>query len=174
MYYDSKSVIAISCNLVQHSRTKHINIRYHFIKEHVERGTVELYFVWTEYELAGLFSKALPTERFEYLVHRIELIMAQQPQQIISRDLLCPPNKQHDLADANKKIDLINLPCPTSSKILGHILNQHPLRFSLVASASVPWIYIQQLWHTLKLDYSKYKFKFFIDTKEFKFLVDDF
>ncbi|GJY12198.1 retrovirus-related pol polyprotein from transposon TNT 1-94, partial [Tanacetum coccineum] len=69
MYCDSKSVIAISGNSVQHSRTKHINIRYHFIKEHVEKGTIELYFVATEYQLADLFTKALPRERFEYLVH---------------------------------------------------------------------------------------------------------
>ncbi|GJW04892.1 retrovirus-related pol polyprotein from transposon TNT 1-94 [Tanacetum coccineum] len=71
MYCDSKSVIAISCNPVQHSKTKHIDIRYHFIKEHVEKGIVELYFVGTEYQLADLFTKALPKERFEYLVHRI-------------------------------------------------------------------------------------------------------
>ncbi|GJU85726.1 hypothetical protein Tco_1293272, partial [Tanacetum coccineum] len=38
---------------------------------HVEKGTIELYFVGTEYQLADLFTKALPTERFEYLVHRI-------------------------------------------------------------------------------------------------------
>ncbi|GKE86580.1 hypothetical protein Tco_1560322 [Tanacetum coccineum] len=57
MNCDSKSAIAISCNAVQHSRTKHINIRYHFIKEHVERGTVELYFVGTEYQLTDLFTK---------------------------------------------------------------------------------------------------------------------
>ncbi|GKB09625.1 hypothetical protein Tco_0837937, partial [Tanacetum coccineum] len=60
--------IAISCNPVQHSRTKHIKIRYHFIKEHVKKGTVELYFVGTEYQLVDLFTKALPKERFEYLV----------------------------------------------------------------------------------------------------------
>ncbi|GJT20455.1 retrovirus-related pol polyprotein from transposon TNT 1-94 [Tanacetum coccineum] len=71
MYCDSKSAIAISCNPVQHSKTKHIDIRYHFIKEHVERGTVEIYFVETEYQLADLFTKALPKECFEYLVHRI-------------------------------------------------------------------------------------------------------
>ncbi|GJX73688.1 hypothetical protein Tco_0312283 [Tanacetum coccineum] len=71
IYYDSKSAIAISCNPVQHSRTKHINIRYHFIKEHVEKGTIELYFVETEYQLANLFTKALPKERFEFLVHKI-------------------------------------------------------------------------------------------------------
>ncbi|GKE87325.1 hypothetical protein Tco_1564800, partial [Tanacetum coccineum] len=71
IYCDSKSAIAISCNPVQHSKTKHIDIRYYFIKEHVEKGTVELYFVRTEYQLADLFTKALPKERFEYLVHRI-------------------------------------------------------------------------------------------------------
>ncbi|GJR74028.1 retrovirus-related pol polyprotein from transposon TNT 1-94 [Tanacetum coccineum] len=71
IYCDSKSAIAISCNPVQHSRTKHINIRYHFIKEHVEKGTIELYFVRTEYQLADLFTKALPKERFEFLVHKI-------------------------------------------------------------------------------------------------------
>nr|GEZ62137.1 hypothetical protein [Tanacetum cinerariifolium] len=42
IYCDSKSTIAISCNPVQHSRTKHIAVRYHFIKEHVEKGTIEL------------------------------------------------------------------------------------------------------------------------------------
>ncbi|GKF58036.1 hypothetical protein Tco_0171573, partial [Tanacetum coccineum] len=71
IYCDSKSAIAISCNPVQHSRTKHIDIRYHFIKEHVEKGTIEIYFVGTEYQLADLFTKALPKERFEYLVHMI-------------------------------------------------------------------------------------------------------
>ncbi|GJV17016.1 retrovirus-related pol polyprotein from transposon TNT 1-94 [Tanacetum coccineum] len=60
MYYDSKAAIAISCNPVQHSRTKHIDVRYHFIKEHVEKGIVELFFVGTKYQLADLFIKALP------------------------------------------------------------------------------------------------------------------
>ncbi|GJV32096.1 retrovirus-related pol polyprotein from transposon TNT 1-94 [Tanacetum coccineum] len=73
MYCDSKSAIAISCNPVQHSRTKHINIHYFFNKEHVEKGTIELYFVGTEYQLVDLFTKALPRERFEYLVHKIGL-----------------------------------------------------------------------------------------------------
>nr|GEU67043.1 hypothetical protein [Tanacetum cinerariifolium] len=71
IYCDSKSAIAISCNPVQHSRTKHIAIRYHFIKEHVEKGTIELYFVKTDYQLADIFTKALPTDRFNYLVRRL-------------------------------------------------------------------------------------------------------
>nr|GFA43464.1 copia protein [Tanacetum cinerariifolium] len=68
IYCDSKSAIAISCNPVQHSRTKHIAVRFHFIKEHVEKGTIELYFVKTDYQLADIFTKALPADRFNYLV----------------------------------------------------------------------------------------------------------
>nr|GFA21361.1 copia protein [Tanacetum cinerariifolium] len=71
IYCDSKSAIAISCNPVQHSRTKHIAVRYHFIKEHVEKGTIELYFVKTDYQLADIFTKALPADRFNYLVRRL-------------------------------------------------------------------------------------------------------
>nr|GEW38747.1 copia protein [Tanacetum cinerariifolium] len=71
IYYDSKSAIAISCNPVQHSRTKHIAVCYHFIKEHVEKGTIELYFVKTDYQLADIFTKALPTNCFNYLVRRL-------------------------------------------------------------------------------------------------------
>ncbi|GJX90086.1 retrovirus-related pol polyprotein from transposon TNT 1-94 [Tanacetum coccineum] len=59
MYCDSKSAITISCNLVQHSRTKHIVVCYHFIKEQVENGIVELYFVKIKYELDAMFKKAL-------------------------------------------------------------------------------------------------------------------
>nr|GFC99049.1 retrovirus-related Pol polyprotein from transposon TNT 1-94 [Tanacetum cinerariifolium] len=71
MYCDSKAAIAISCNPVQHSCTKHIDVLYHFIKKKVEKGIVELFFVETEYQLANLFTKALPVERFQYLVRRL-------------------------------------------------------------------------------------------------------
>ncbi|GJY34684.1 hypothetical protein Tco_0419153 [Tanacetum coccineum] len=71
MYCDSQEAIAISCHPVQHSRTKHIDVRYHFIKEHVEKGIVELFFVRTEYQLADLFMKALSEDRFKYLVRRL-------------------------------------------------------------------------------------------------------
>nr|GEV63797.1 copia protein [Tanacetum cinerariifolium] len=71
IYCDSKSTIAISCNPVQHSRTKHIAVRYHFIKEHVEKGTIELYFVNTDYQLADIFTKALSADHFNYLICRL-------------------------------------------------------------------------------------------------------
>ncbi|GKF51084.1 hypothetical protein Tco_0147551 [Tanacetum coccineum] len=73
MYCDSKAAIAISCNPVQHSRTKHIDVRYHFIKEQVEKFIVELFLVGTEYQLADLFTKALSEDRFQYLVRRLDM-----------------------------------------------------------------------------------------------------
>ncbi|GJT30841.1 retrovirus-related pol polyprotein from transposon TNT 1-94 [Tanacetum coccineum] len=60
--------IALYCNNVQHSRSKHIDIRHHFIQEQVKKGVVELYFVTTDYQLADIFTKALLRERFEFLL----------------------------------------------------------------------------------------------------------
>ncbi|GKG01400.1 hypothetical protein Tco_0306105, partial [Tanacetum coccineum] len=71
LYCNSQSAIAISCNTVKHSRTKHIVVRYHFIKGQVERDIIELYFVRIEYQLADRFMKALSQDRFEYLVRRL-------------------------------------------------------------------------------------------------------
>ncbi|GKD54377.1 retrovirus-related pol polyprotein from transposon TNT 1-94 [Tanacetum coccineum] len=71
LYCDNKSAIALCCNNVQHSRAKHIDVRYHFIKEQVENGIVELYFVRTEYQLADIFTKPLPRERFNFLIEKL-------------------------------------------------------------------------------------------------------
>ncbi|GJV42266.1 retrovirus-related pol polyprotein from transposon TNT 1-94 [Tanacetum coccineum] len=130
-------------------RVLNTDIRYHFIKGRVEKGTVELYFVGSEYQLADLFTKALPKERFEYLVHRIVIIMAQsqRPADVL-QDELCPPNKIYALMDANKKVDLENL--------------------------LLPWIYLGQFWHTLQEDGSKYKLKLMLDRKELILTLDDF
>ncbi|GJY32344.1 retrovirus-related pol polyprotein from transposon TNT 1-94 [Tanacetum coccineum] len=71
LYCDNKSVIALCCNNIQHSRAKHIDVRYHFIKEQVENGIVKLYFVQTEYQLADIFTKPLPRERFNFLIEKL-------------------------------------------------------------------------------------------------------
>ncbi|GJY29753.1 hypothetical protein Tco_0405520 [Tanacetum coccineum] len=76
--------------------------------------------------------------------------------------------------DANKKIDLENLLCPNESKLLANILQNHPLRFNISVSSSVPWIYLGQFWHTLKEDGSKYKLSFVFDRKELTMTPGDF
>ncbi|GKG13219.1 hypothetical protein Tco_0350179 [Tanacetum coccineum] len=73
MYCDNKRAIALCCNNVQHSRSKHIDIRYHFIKEQVENGVIELYFVRTENQLADIFTKALCQERIEFLIDKLRM-----------------------------------------------------------------------------------------------------
>ncbi|GJU02333.1 hypothetical protein Tco_1112671 [Tanacetum coccineum] len=71
MYCDNKSAIALCCNNVQHSRSKHIDIRFHFIKEQVKNGVVDLYFVNTKYQLTDIFTKALGKERIEFLINKL-------------------------------------------------------------------------------------------------------
>ncbi|GJX32660.1 hypothetical protein Tco_0242515 [Tanacetum coccineum] len=101
--------------------------------------------------------------------------MAQQQHTAdVHPDELCPPNKRYDLMDANKKVDLEHVQCPSESKILMNIIKNHPLRFSIAASASAPWIYMAQFWHTLKEDGSKNRLKFLLDRKELTLTLDDF
>ncbi|GKC83582.1 hypothetical protein Tco_1139299 [Tanacetum coccineum] len=133
IYGDSQSAIAISCNLVQHSRTKHINIRYHFIKKHVEKGKIELYFVRTEYQLADLFTKALLKEMFKFLVHKIVFHMAQH---VILAAQLVP--KYHSIGRCNNYAVLQSIPCSPECKIVGQILLDHPLSYALTATADLP------------------------------------
>ncbi|GJR62541.1 retrovirus-related pol polyprotein from transposon TNT 1-94 [Tanacetum coccineum] len=71
LYCDNRSAIALCCNNVQHSWSKHIDIRHHFICKQVENGMVELYFVSTDYQLVDIFTKALPREWFEFLLPRL-------------------------------------------------------------------------------------------------------
>ncbi|GKB79161.1 retrovirus-related pol polyprotein from transposon TNT 1-94 [Tanacetum coccineum] len=68
---NNKSAIALCCNNAQHSRAKHIDVHYYFIKDQVENGIVELYFVRTEYQLADIFTKPLPRERFNFLIDKL-------------------------------------------------------------------------------------------------------
>nr|GEV03449.1 retrovirus-related Pol polyprotein from transposon TNT 1-94 [Tanacetum cinerariifolium] len=105
IYCDSKSAIAISYNPVQHSRTKHIVIHYHFIKEHVEKGTIELYFVKTDYQLADIFTKALSVDRFNYLVRRLSM-RSLSPQDL---DRLAKSHQSHRDLPRNTPLDRVEV-----------------------------------------------------------------
>nr|GEY36714.1 hypothetical protein [Tanacetum cinerariifolium] len=88
MYYDNKSAIALFYNNVQHSRSKHIDIRFHFIIEQVENGLVEIYFVNTGYHLANIFTKSPCRERIELLINKLGMqsFMPETLQQLADED----------------------------------------------------------------------------------------
>ena len=67
IYCENTSVINISKNPIQHSRTKHIEIRHHFIREIVKDGTLTLEFIHTNDQKVDLFTKPLDSKRFEFL-----------------------------------------------------------------------------------------------------------
>ncbi|GJT44388.1 retrovirus-related pol polyprotein from transposon TNT 1-94 [Tanacetum coccineum] len=106
------TAITLCCNNVQHSWSKHIDIRHHFIREQVENGVVELYFVTIDYQLADIFTKALPRERFEFLLSRLgmknkmaeEIILAptRSDDQLVPIKARLPYRKSNLLLDLQK------------------------------------------------------------------------
>ena len=74
---DNTSAINLSKNPVQHSRTKHIEIRHHFLRDHALKGDIELEFIPTKDQLADIFTKPLPSEG--YFKIRRELGMTEEP-----------------------------------------------------------------------------------------------
>jgi len=67
LYCDNTSSINLTKNPIQHSKTKHIEIRHHFIRDHVQKEDCEIKFVKTENQLANLFTKPLARDRFNKL-----------------------------------------------------------------------------------------------------------
>jgi hypothetical protein len=65
---DNESAIRLADNLVEHSRTKHIDIRHHFLRDHQQRGDIDIYHISTENQLADIFTKHLVEKRF-YRLH---------------------------------------------------------------------------------------------------------
>ena len=75
VYCDNSSAINISKNSIQHSKTKHIEIRYHFIRNLVERKIVVLEYIPIERQNANIFTKPLDRSKFETLRQVISVIL---------------------------------------------------------------------------------------------------
>ncbi|GJT15511.1 retrovirus-related pol polyprotein from transposon TNT 1-94 [Tanacetum coccineum] len=74
IFCDNTSAIAISNNPVLHSKTKHIDIRYHFIRDHILKGDIELHFVPTDLQLTDIFTKPLAEPSFTRLVAELGML----------------------------------------------------------------------------------------------------
>ena len=67
IHVDNKSAIKLAKNPIQHGRSKHINIRFHFLREHVKKKTIELEYCHTMEQVADIFTKPLPIDSFREL-----------------------------------------------------------------------------------------------------------
>lgn len=65
IYLDSKSAIELAKNPVHHERSKHIDVRFHFMREHIKEKNIELVYVKSEDQVADIFTKPLPVKLFE-------------------------------------------------------------------------------------------------------------
>ncbi|GKB31467.1 retrovirus-related pol polyprotein from transposon TNT 1-94 [Tanacetum coccineum] len=79
IFCDNTSAIAISNNPVLHSRTKHIDIRYHFIRDHILKVDIELHYIPTELQLANIFTKPLAEPSFTRLVAKLGILNIEKP-----------------------------------------------------------------------------------------------
>jgi hypothetical protein len=74
IYCDNQSCIKLSENLVFHDQSKHIEIRYHFIRDYVQRGAVELQYISTEEQFADILTKALSMGKFVFFRDKLGVV----------------------------------------------------------------------------------------------------
>jgi hypothetical protein len=71
---DNESAIRMADNLVEHSRTKHIDIRYHFLRDHQQKGDIKIAYVSTHNQLADIFTKPLDEKTFSKLRNKLNIL----------------------------------------------------------------------------------------------------
>ncbi|KAK2451190.1 putative mitochondrial protein [Trifolium repens] len=73
LYCDNTAAIHLSKNRILHSRAKHIEIKHHFIRDHVQIGTINIQFIDTEHQWADIFTKPLAIERFDFIKKNLNM-----------------------------------------------------------------------------------------------------
>ncbi|GKE12948.1 hypothetical protein Tco_1416499, partial [Tanacetum coccineum] len=123
-YFVITSAISISNNPMLHSRIKHIGIRYHFIRDHILKGDIELHFVPTDLQLADIFTKPLVEPSFTRLVAELDefISVAGLP---ICKDVVPLPSKETVRAGL-ATFGLFDKDKPTLSAIV--LVNPSPLK----------------------------------------------
>ena len=79
LHCDNKAAIAIANNLVQHDRTKHLEVDRHFIKDHLNQGIINLPFVSSQTQLADILTKVVSEKIFHSSLGKLEMIDTHSP-----------------------------------------------------------------------------------------------
>jgi hypothetical protein len=74
IHCDNQSCVKISENHVFHDRSKHIEIKYHYIRDMVQRKTIHMQYLPTHEQIADIFTKPLAKKKFEYFYERLGLV----------------------------------------------------------------------------------------------------
>ncbi|GJW92775.1 retrovirus-related pol polyprotein from transposon TNT 1-94 [Tanacetum coccineum] len=173
MYCDNKSAIALCCNNIQHSLSKHIGIRFHFIKEQVENGVVDLYFVNTECLLANIFTKALCRERIEFLINKLRIIIdTTKAHQKALDDALVAPKNHLKIGKCNQRLSPTLKSNEPTIQVALDALKLTPFYNAFEVSADVPEIYMQEVWATVTKHHFSLRFK--MNSKSHTVNVDNF
>ncbi|GJS83738.1 hypothetical protein Tco_0750279 [Tanacetum coccineum] len=185
-------VMSGCCAQILWMRSKHIDIRHHFIREQLEKGVVELYFVRTEYQLADIFTKALPRKRFKFILSRLGMksmkpetlkhIMADVNAPVEQAPAVAPPTRTDEQilprirwVPIGKRNCYLNAEKSQSNpiyKIAVDILKQTNFFRAFTASLTIPAIYIQQFWDTICYDRTAEGYKCQLDKQWFNLTKD--
>ncbi|GKC37233.1 hypothetical protein Tco_1049617 [Tanacetum coccineum] len=152
------------------SLSKALDVRYHFIKEQVENGIVELYFVRTEYQLADIFTKPLPRERFNFLIEKL----------VAARDEKWGPFAERvKISSTNIRLETTVSQKEETFQVVIDIIKNSTCFKAFTISADVPKIFMQQFWYTNKKvkDIESYEFllankKCTINAEVFRTILD--
>ncbi|GJX62406.1 retrovirus-related pol polyprotein from transposon TNT 1-94 [Tanacetum coccineum] len=172
-------VLAVVLNSLM---SKHIDIRFHFIKEHVENGVIELYFVNTEYQLADIFTKAFPRERIEFLINKLGMRNAlmiknasllyalddsvnsrtmdiTRAEHIALDDALVTPANRLKISKSNFRPSSDLKSKEATLQVVYDVLKITPFYKAFQISADVLEIYMQEFWATATVHHHSIRFK---------------
>ncbi|GJW65749.1 retrovirus-related pol polyprotein from transposon TNT 1-94 [Tanacetum coccineum] len=170
MYYDNKGAIALCCNNVQHSRSKHIDIRFHLIKEHVENG---------EFILGHglLYDHAKACDYFASqpllpIFHECTITSITKEQQQALDDTLVPREQRLTIGSCNYRLSTTFKPKEPTFQVALDVLSLTPFNPAFLITASIPAIYMQEFWATIT--YQKHHIRFKMNKKSYSFDMETF
>ncbi|GJV46006.1 retrovirus-related pol polyprotein from transposon TNT 1-94 [Tanacetum coccineum] len=155
-----QKIVAISSTKVEYIalssvvlKSKHIDIRFYFIKEHVKNGVIELYFVNTEYQLADIFTKALSRERIEFLINKPGM-----------RSFTPKTLNNWQMKLTNSGGTYSNILSDVTSKeatlqVVYDVLKLTPFYKAFQVTADAPEIYMQEFWASAYVHNRSVRFK---------------
>ncbi|GJU95096.1 integrase, catalytic region, zinc finger, CCHC-type containing protein [Tanacetum coccineum] len=169
LYCDNKSAIALCCNNVQHSRSKHIDIRHHFIREQVENRVVELYFVtplksgcsgkrnmYFMFQAKHVLMFQAKHEQLAYVGAKYvgakhdRIMNPQETEQVIARDELWVPTAERvNISTTNVRLETTVKQKEETFQVVIDVIKNSTCIKAFTISADVPEILMQQFWYTI-------------------------